>query len=99
VRDRSDLMQLRERAAREKELAKQSFAGLKQALRPSSIATRLGRKATVAASDVAGGVADSVRAHLGLTTSLAVGTGLVVLSKPLGALIADGLSSTKADSE
>lgn len=85
---RDDLMQAHARAEHEKQLAKQSFASLKQALRPSSVLKRLGKKATSKVSEVTGGLADTVRAHPGLTTSLIAGTGLVIASKPLGDLIA-----------
>lgn len=99
MRDYEKLARAREHAALEKELAKRSFAGLKQALRPSSIAKRVGRKATSAASEAGGGIVGAVQAHPGLSTSLLAGTSLVVGSKAIGRFIADGFETKGRSSE
>ena len=92
--DGETLAQARALAKQEKAAAKQSFAALKTALRPSSIAKRMWGKAVKTSHHTVGGAVETARTHRGLAASIAVGTGLMVVSKPLGRRLADGLRAT-----
>lgn len=92
--DREAFEAARARAKAEKALARESFAELKAAARPSAIAGRAGRKAKRGMAAAGSSVADGVRAHPVAVASVAAGAGLVVAAKPIGDFLAEELSGS-----
>lgn len=77
------------RAAEEKALAKQRLTELKASLRPSAIAGRLGRRTGASIKETVTAVTNTVRAHPTVAASVLTGLGMVLVAKPLGALLAE----------